>query len=218
LLLELPDRGYFKELSFDVNFVKKIEWWVILNFVFFLLLWGLISPVNIVIRYFKGVCNISAACLLMVAFFVFAGVSNVQAEGEISFSWSANPVEDQIIGYRLYLGQESRYDAENQLKMNFSYDYYIDFTSWEYCPADGDGYGCAPLPDGAVSCVDLFQENPKCTIQNSQNWSFFTLTAYNSQEESDYTPELNLQNDVNGNSLSPGQLATLQVVYSLLLH
>lgn len=172
---------------------------------------------NTIARFFRRICHVSAASLLLVGFFVSASASSVQAGEGVSFSWRANPVEDQIIGYRLYLGQESRYDEENQLKMNFSYDYYVDLTSWEYCPADSDGYGCNPLPDDAVSCVDLFQENPKCTIHDLQDWSYFALTAYNAQEESDYTQELNLQIDGNGNSLSPGQLATLQVVYSLLL-
>ena len=158
---------------------------------------------DIITRFFRRTCYVSAACLLLVAFFVSADVSPVQAGEGITFSWRANPVEDEIVGYRLYYGQESRFAT-------FSYDYYIDFTSWQRCPAGKDGLGCEPLPVDSVTCQDLFQETPRCTVYDLQDRLYFAMTAYNAHAESDYTQEVN--------SISPEVLAALQAVYGLLLH
>ena len=154
------------------------------------------------ISLFRKICHASVACILLVAFYG----SPAQAAKGITFSWVANPVEDEIVGYRLYYGQESRFTGG-------TYDHYIDFTSSQSCPADTNGYDCEPLASDAVSCEDLFREAPKCTINGLPDGLYFAMTAYNSQAESDYTHELYS----NGNSVSPQKLVVLQQVYSLLL-
>ena len=155
-----------------------------------------------IISLFRKICHASVACILLVAFFVSADLSPAQAAKGITFSWGANPVEDEIVGYRLYYGPESRFTGAH-------YKYYIDFTSMESCPADTNGYGCDPLPADAVSCEDLFRETPKCTINGLPGGLYFAMTAYNAQAESDYTRELN--------SASPQNFAFLPAVYNLLL-
>ena len=151
---------------------------------------------------FRKICHASIACILLVIFFV----SSAQAAEGITFSWGANPVEDEIVGYRLYYGQESRFAGGN-------YDHYIDFTSSESCPADTNGYGCEPLAADAVSCENLYLETPKCTVNDLPDRLYFAMTAYNAQAESDYTHELRS----NGSAIPPQKLAALQQVYSLLL-
>ena len=165
---------------------------------------------DIITSFSRRIWHSSAACLLLAAFFVSAGVSHVQAGEGVSFSWRANPVEDEIVGYRLYYGQESRLAAS-------SYEYYIDFTSWERCPAGQDGFGCEPLPADAVTCQDLFLETPTCTVFDLQDRLYFAMTAYNAIAESDYTQEVSVLIDKNGNQIPVARLAVLQQVYSLLL-
>ncbi len=130
-------------------------------------------------------------------------ISSVQAGDGVTFSWHANPGEDDILGYRLYYGTESRFTAGG-------YDYYIDFTSWQRCPANGDGSDCEPLPDNGVSCENLYQDYPTCTVYNLRGHLYFAMTAYSAQEESGYTQELDY--------ISPEVFAALQAVYKLLLH
>ena len=146
------------------------------------------------------------ACFLLIAFFVFADLTPALAADGITFSWRANPVEDEVVGYRLYYGQESRLTGGQ-------YEHYIDFTSSESCPANTSGYGCEPLTDDAVSCEDLFRETPKCSVNNLPGGLYFAMTAYNAQAESDYTHEL----QSTSNSVSPQKLAVLQQVYKLIL-
>ncbi len=148
----------------------------------------------------------SVACFLLAAFFVSADLSPAQAAEGITFSWRANPVEDEVVGYRLYYGQESRLTGGQ-------YERYIDFTSSESCLADTIGYGCEPLAADAVSCEDLFRETPKCTVNGLPGGLYFAMTAYNAQAESDYTHEL----QSTSNSVSPQKLAVLQQVYKLIL-
>lgn len=150
----------------------------------------------------RTIIRSSLVCSLLVALLVSADLSPAQAAKGITFSWLANPVEDEIVGYRLYYGPESRFTAGH-------YDRYIDFTSLQSCPAGTNGYGCEPLTDNAVSCKDLFRETPKCTVKvGSGDW-YFALTAYNAQAESDYTKELSC--------ITPQKHAFLQQVYRLLL-
>ena len=155
------------------------------------------------ISFFRKIRHASVVCFLLVPFFVSADLSPAQAVEGITFSWSANPVEDEVVGYRLYYGPESRFSGGH-------YEYYIDFTYSESCPADTNGYGCEPLAADAVTCEDLFLETPKCTVNGLSGGLYFAMTAYNAQAESDYTNELHT-------SVSPQKLAVLQQVYSLLL-
>jgi len=159
-----------------------------------------------IISLFRKTCHASVACILLVAFFVSADLSPAQAAEGITFSWRANPVEDGVVGYRLYYGPESRFTGAH-------YEYYIDFTSSESCPAATNGYGCEPLAADAVSCEDLFRETPKCTVNGLSGGLYFAMTAYNAHAESYYTHELYS----NANSVLLQKLAALQQVYSLLL-
>lgn len=152
------------------------------------------------ICFFRKFCHASVVCFLLVAFFVSS------AQAAVTFSWRANPVEDEVVGYRLYYGQESRLTGGQ-------YERYIDFTSSESCPADTIGYGCEPLADDAVSCEDLSRETPRCTVNDLPGGLYFAMTAYNAQAESDYTHEL----QSTSNSVSPQKLAVLQQVYKLIL-
>ena len=135
--------------------------------------------------------------LLFAVFFGFAGVVSAHADDTITFAWRANPDGDEVIGYRLYYGSESRFTYDpverltvsSNLKTDFSYEYYLDFTSWQRCPADMDGLGCEPLPDDMVTCKNLYQDNPVCTITGLSDQLYFTMTAYNAWTESGYSEE-----------------------------
>jgi len=62
------------------------------------------------------------------------GVSAAQASQQVTFSWRANPQDDNVVGYRLYYGPGSRYDGDGHLKSGFSYDYYLSCNdiTWHY--------------------------------------------------------------------------------------
>jgi hypothetical protein len=153
----------------------------------------------IVTVFFRSFYRVPFAVFLVAAFLIVPA----RAAAGVSFSWRANPVEDDVVGYRLYYGVRSRSAAGH-------YDYYIDFTSMERCPAEGGGWGCDPLPASAVSCQDLFREIPKCTVNDLPGRSYLAMTAYNSVSESDYTQEIAY--------VSPEVRINLQAVYGLLLN
>jgi hypothetical protein len=153
--------------------------------------------VNTLLRYgpdgfkFAPFCLIlAAAFFLLLINFVFAG--SAHALDKASFSWLANPPEDNVIGYRLYYGKESRFNLDRTLKPNFSYDYYIDFTDSRRCVDDGTGTNCQDLTASDFRCLNLYGDQPLCTVYKLQGLLFFTMTAYNAQAESDFTPELSV--------------------------
>jgi hypothetical protein len=170
---------------------------------------------NCLLEFLKRGCRFAFPVLLLSVLAVSLAPWSVQAAESISLSWVANPVEDNIVGYRLYYGTRSRYTDDGRLAANFYYDYYLDFTSWERCSLATGEPVCETIADGDVSCVDLYGESPQCTVYNFQGSLFFAMTAYSSQAESDYTQELFQQL---GSTVSPAQLGVLQQVYSLLLH
>jgi len=118
----------------------------------------------------------------------FAAIA--QAVDHVTFSWKANPSEDSVIGYRLYYGSTSRYDATGALKENFHYERYLDFTEGEMCQSTASGPVCSPYDASLVSCEHLTGDHPRCTVHNLEGWTFFAMTAYNSIAESAYTHEL----------------------------
>jgi len=130
--------------------------------------------------------------------------------GQVTFAWQANPPEDNVIGYRLYYGGYSRFDPTGNLKTNFSYDYYIDFAEFERCYADSTGTSCQMLSSEELQCDNLNQDVPTCTISNLHGSLYFALTAYNAQDESDFTPELTL-------TVNPEALDAVRRTVSLLL-
>lgn len=130
------------------------------------------------------------------------------AGDSLSFSWLANPVDDAVLGYRLYCGSQSR-------SITGGYDYYLDFTAQERCSISINGTTCEPFAENDVLCEDLFGETPRCTITNISEKFYFAMTAYNSEAESDYTRELH--RDAGVEEIVKITLA-LQQVYRLLLY
>lgn len=121
--------------------------------------------------------------------------AGVHALEQITFSWQANPPDEQVLGYRLYYGSSSRY-ARNGLPIPyFSYDYYIDYFNFERCLADGSDTYCEKLDFNDMQCENLLGDTPHCTIYNLPGQKyFFAMTAYNTETESDYTNELRVIN------------------------
>jgi hypothetical protein len=161
-------------------------------------------------HYLIGLLLVPAAWLLLFCF------SPQTAGAGVTFSWQANPSQDEIVGYRLYYGTESR-------TVVGGYDQYIDFASLQRCPVGGNGLHCTPLRVEAVTCLDLYRDEPKCTVNDLNGHLFFAMTAYNATDESEYTPELEYLP-----FLSPGEpggpggvpprvLVTLHQMFTLLL-
>ena len=127
---------------------------------------------------------------------------------DITFKWNANPTSEDIVGYRLYYGKKSRFNSSGTLKSNFQYDYCVDFAELVRC--SGSNYSsCVDLGSAQLDCENLYSETPKCTLKNIQGYKYFSLTAYNNQDESGFTKELNLVNH---------SISTLTAVYNVLLN
>lgn len=134
----------------------------------------------------------------------------VVAASKVSFTWQANPIEDNVIGYRLYYGS-SRFDSNGVLKKGFSYDYYIDFADSVRCIAGSGGKtSCELLGTDKLHCEGLNESYPRCTVSDLHGRLYFALTAYNAQNESSYTSELSLL-------LNPQGLAATRQATTLLL-
>lgn len=153
------------------------------------------------------------AAMVMVSFFLISGAS-VCAYGVeyASFSWHANPPEDNVIGYRLYYASESRFNLDQTLKSDFSYDYYIDFVESKRCVDDGTDADCQDLSDTDFQCFNLYGDTPLCTVYQLRGMQFFAMTAYNAQAESDFTPELSVRFDGAG----PRETGVLSAISTLL--
>lgn len=138
--------------------------------------------------------------VLITAWLVVSFASPVVAGDGFSFSWQPNPATDEVVGYRLYYGSSSR-------SVTGGYDYYIELNSGQRCPAGGNGFGCEPLPAGALSCQNLFRDNPTCTVYNLPGHVYLAMTACNAWSESAYTHEVAF----------PPRPLVLSQVYKLLL-
>ncbi len=142
-----------------------------------------------------------------------AGVSAAFASKPATFSWRANPQDDNVIGYRLYYGSSSRFTDGGQLKSGFSYTYYLDFANSQRCRTTKSGPVCEPYSANEVQCEGLNTDKPKCTLYGLGGFQYFTMTAYNAQAESTYTRELKSYLGVG----TPEVVGTLHAVYTLLL-
>jgi len=144
--------------------------------------------------------------------FVVLNVGSVAAgvPGSMTFSWQANPDNENVIGYRLYYGAYSRFYANGVPKQNFSYDHYIDFTDQLRCNPWDLADSCELLTLEELQCINLYGQVPKCTVSKLHGDLFFALTAYNAQAESDYTPELKVR-------VNPAGLAAAQQALNALL-
>ena len=163
------------------------------------------------LRYYGGFfffVLISLACCVAVG----GGFSTARAAEQITFSWNPNPQSDNVLGYRLYVGQSSRFDDDGLVKPAPSYQYYIDFSSSQRCLSTDSGPVCETYTDDEVTCEGIYGEEPRCTLYKLRGRNYVAMTAYNAQQESDFTDELNVESVV-----SPQDLVLLQVIYSLLL-
>jgi hypothetical protein len=161
--------------------------------------------------------KLSACCLTFAALFIFlamsGGFAGAHAAEKASFSWLANPPEDNVIGYRLYYASESRFASDQTLKPDFSYDYYIDFGESKRCVHDGTDTNCQDLSGNDFQCENLYGDAPLCTVKNLRGIQFFAMTAYNAQTESDWTRELSVRFD----EAVSREVAALSVVTNMLL-
>ncbi len=108
---------------------------------------------------------------------------------DITFKWKANPSDENIVGYKLYYGNKSRFNANGSEKASFQYDYCIDFAELVRC--SGTNYSsCVDLGIAQLDCENLYTATPKCTLKNLKGNNYFTLTAYNNQKESGFSDEL----------------------------
>lgn len=171
-------------------------------------------------RLFEGVSIFCRICLLC-CICILGGFTPARAADQVSFSWRANPLEDNVLGYRLYYGSSSRFDTGGIVKSGFSYASYLDFTDSQRCQLTESGPVCETYTADEVQCEGLYGETPKCTLYNLQGTYYFTMTAYNAQAESDYTGELSgyfsKTSTLSTPTPSPQVLGMLQQVYSLLL-
>ncbi len=167
--------------------------------------------------------------LLIICFVLWGSVISVTAfaADQATFSWRANPQDEAVVGYRLYYGSFSRYDAAGLLKADFNYDFYLDFVEEEVCSLTSAGPVCEPYSDAQVQCEDLAGEQPKCTLYGLTDIKYFAMTAYNYEEESPYTQELkayfdpSFPLDASSQPATPASrqalIGTLHAVYKILL-
>ncbi len=162
-----------------------------------------------------------STCRLLFVFIFIVCISAVFVEaclgGVVTFAWQANPVEDDVVGYRLYYGADSRFNSDGTLKTSFSYDYYIDFAERRRCDASSGGTSCVLLSSEELQCENLYYSVPQCTVSNLYGQLYFSLTAYNAQEESNFTRELSMA--VTPEGFNPqGQVIVPQIISILLLN
>ncbi len=158
------------------------------------------------------------AVLFLLCFLLFCGtgggVSVAEASRPVTFSWRANPQDDNVVGYRLYYGPDSRFERGGHVKAGFSYSYYLDFATSQRCRPTKSGPVCEQYRGNEVRCEGLNTEAPKCTLYGLGGYKYFTMTAYNAQAESPYTRELK---SYLGEGTPPA-VGTLRAIYTILLH
>lgn len=159
---------------------------------------------------YPAVFRTAAAVLLFLL--LGGGFVPARAVDRATFSWLANPPEDNVIGYRLYYGSESRFNLDRTLKTGFTYDYYIDFVDSKRCVADGTDADCQDLSVADFQCANLYGDQPLCTVGKLHGVQYFAMTAYNAQAESGFTRELIVRFDGAG----PREIAVLSAINTLL--
>lgn len=127
---------------------------------------------------------------------------------DVSLGWTANAPEENVQGYKVYMGTLSRYDDNQQLKDNFHYEYVVDLETKLSCSLP-DMDNCEQLSDNELNCADLDKENPICTFLDLEEDTtfYFTATAFNDISESDYSDEAaylptNPEEDFDGDGIS----------------
>lgn len=161
--------------------------------------------------HYPAVLRTLAAVLFLLA--LGGGFGPAHAAEYATFSWLANPPEDNVIGYRLYYGSASRFNPDQTLKTGFTYDYYIDFVESKRCVDDGTDANCLELSFADFQCDNLYGDAPLCTVKRLQGLQYFAMTAYNAQAESDFTRELRVRFD----GADPWNIAVQSAINALLL-
>jgi hypothetical protein len=126
----------------------------------------------------------------LIAFMAFSAPAEASVPGQLSFRWQPNPPEENVVGYRLYYGTQSRLDANSKAKTNFSYDYYIDLPESRKCDLRNGTALCEVLDSTELKCGNLFGSAPTCTLFKLHGTLFFSLTARAATVESSYTNEI----------------------------
>ena len=135
---------------------------------------------KILARYF------TASCLAVSIVFT---AMPLMAASSVTFSWLANPSDENVLGYHLYYCTQSRFNTDNSAKQNFAYSHVIDLNNGILCR--GPQYSdCENLDAGELQCDNLYGESPTCTLSGLEGNLHFAMTAYSSSAESEYTSEL----------------------------
>lgn len=164
------------------------------------------SGVKPVRKFLRRVLTMSIIALLL-----NCGPSEAKVGQKVSFTWRANAPHEDVIGYRLYYGNKSRFNANGTPKLNFNYDYYLDFAEQKRCTSAGNSAFCEDLTNKDLNCVGLYRESPRCTIANLRGKLYFALTAYNNQAESRFSRELNLLVDAKALSSVQNSITNLLI-------
>ncbi|MBM9606093.1 hypothetical protein [Desulfopila inferna] len=123
-------------------------------------------------------------------FVLYAGYANAYDNGTVELTWQENPPEEYVVGYRLYYGSDSRFDDNGNLKSNFAYNYFIDVFESVRC-SNYDNT-CEYLAPDELTCITDNVNDPLCTVGNFEGTAYLAMTAYDDNEESDYTHELTI--------------------------
>ncbi len=135
--------------------------------------------------------------------------------GDLTVRWQPNPPHENIIDYRLYYGSQSRYNTNGTPKANFSYDYFIDLTQAIRCNNLDDNAPCEALDYSELSCQNLADGSPSCTLSNLRGTLYFSLTACSTNLESGYTQEVRMGSAPN--TSGPSQQGNIVPILQMLL-
>ncbi len=156
------------------------------------------------IRFAWKIWRVVLACFLTTPL-----LQNVYGDEGVVFSWDTNQ-NDGTVGYRLYYGYASRFTQ----KSGQPYPYYLDLLQLERCSTTPYNPSCEYLGRDDIDCTNLYQQRPHCTIKGLAGAQYFSLTAYNDLEESDFSIELTrIIND----TMNPACPAVVPFISKLLL-
>ncbi len=141
---------------------------------------------------FKQLCSrllLFLFCFSILFLTVFTTFDSCSA-AEVMLAWTANDPIEKVVGYRIYYGQVSRLDLNQQFKENFQYDFVIDLNSKYRCTPGSPPRNCLNVAD-QLDCSDLSGSEITCTYSGLDPDSayYFTITAFNDRVESDYCHE-----------------------------
>ncbi len=175
---------------------------------------------NLIALFFRSALLLSISTFIIVLALSVKAAVAVNASDSACFSWKQNPASEEILGYRIYYGNQSRFNSDNSLKNNFSYTQFIDLTENVRC--HGPDYSiCEQIDSNLLECEDLFSDDPRCTLYNLSGKLYFTITAYSNDAEGAFTYEIKWDKGTiittNTGGTFTTNLASLQSAVNLLL-